>query len=207
MIRTVKVGLIGADIQASKSPALHEHEAAAQGFDYTYELIDFNVRKLGVEALPVLLKEVEERGFSGVNITFPVKQAVIQHLTKLSPEAEALGAVNTVVFREGERYGYNTDWYGFYENFRVNFSDVDTGCALLLGAGGAGSAVAHAALSLGIKKLLISDVDIAKANDLAERLSYEFSPDRLAVADNIEGAMHLAKGLIHATPAGMKNYP
>src|SRR5690606_35363824 len=123
-MRKVKVGLIGAEIQASKSPALHEREAAFHGFDYSYELIDLAERNCGAEALPGILREVEDRGFAGVNVTFPVKQAIIDHLTDLSPEARALGAVNTVVLRNGKRTGHNTDWYGFHESFRQTFSDV-----------------------------------------------------------------------------------
>ncbi|TYR32710.1 shikimate dehydrogenase [Mesorhizobium microcysteis] len=203
----IKVGLIGADIQASKSPALHEREAAHHGFDYSYDLIDLAVRTGGAAVLPLILKEVEDRGFAGVNITFPVKQAVIEHLTDLSPEARSLGAVNTVVLRDGKRTGHNTDWYGFHESFRLTFPDVPRGCALLLGAGGAGSAVAHAALALGVRTLLIHDVERERANDLATRLNDEFGADRAVVTTDIPKAMSEADGLIHATPTGMAKHP
>jgi Shikimate 5-dehydrogenase len=203
----IKVGLIGAEIQASKSPALHEREAAFHGFDYSYELIDMAERNCGAEALPGLLKEVEDRGFAGVNVTFPVKQAIIEHLTDLSDEARALGAVNTVVLKDGKRTGYNTDWYGFHESFRRNFADVPRGCALLLGAGGAGSAVAHAALTLGVEQLLVHDVEERRARDLVERLNGQFEGERAAVTSDIAAAMAKADGLIHATPTGMAKHP
>src|SRR4051812_12232234 len=103
------VGLIGKGIQRSKSPALHEAEAAAQGFRCTYELIDLDERGLEINALPSLLEEAESRGFSGVNITYPCKQAVIPLLHSLSDEARAIGAVNTVHFSNGTRAGFNTD--------------------------------------------------------------------------------------------------
>jgi Shikimate 5-dehydrogenase len=203
----IKVGLIGAEIQASKSPALHEREASAHGLDYSYSLIDLAVRKCGAEALPAILQEVEDQGFAGVNVTFPVKQAIIEHLTELSPEAQSLGAVNTVVLRDGKRIGHNTDWYGFHESFRLNFPNVARGCALLLGAGGAGSAVAHAALSLGVEKLLIHDIDQGRATELVTRLNKEFEAERAIVSPDIAEAMSAADGLIHATPTGMAKFP
>jgi shikimate dehydrogenase len=205
--RTVKVGLIGADIQASKSPALHEREARLHGLDYSYTLIDMTERKTGIEGLRGLLDEVEAKGFAGVNITFPAKQAVLPHLTELSDEATALGAVNTVVFRDGKRIGHNTDCYGFHENFRQGLPDVKRDRALLLGAGGAGAAVAHAALTLGIGHLVISDQDPERANSLARSLNEQFSGGRASATSDVAAAVRSADGLIHATPTGMKNHP
>ncbi|TIP82594.1 MAG: shikimate dehydrogenase, partial [Mesorhizobium sp.] len=101
--RAVLVGLIGADIQMSKSPALHEREGALQGLDYRYELLDLAERGLTATALPDLLAEQEARGFAGSNITHPCKQTVIPHLADLSEDARMLGAVNTVVFKDGKR--------------------------------------------------------------------------------------------------------
>ena len=77
----MKLGLIGAGIQRSRSPALHEHEAAAQGLRLTYELIDLDPLGMGVEALPRLLADAKRRGFAGLNITYPCKQAVIALLS------------------------------------------------------------------------------------------------------------------------------
>ena len=203
----IKVGLIGSDIQASKSPALHEREARLHGLGYSYELIDMRVRDLGLDRLGTLLDEVEAAGFAGVNITFPAKQAVLQHLTDLSDEARALGAVNTVVLRDGKRIGHNTDWFGFYENFRQGLPDVARDRALLLGAGGAGAAVAHAALSLGVGHLFIADRDPVRAEALAESLNAQFSTGRASATSDVGAAMQVSDGLIHATPTGMRHHP
>ncbi len=203
----IKVGLIGSDIQASKSPALHEREARLHGLDYSYELIDMRVRDVGLERLGALLDEVEAAGFAGVNITFPAKQAVLQHLTDLSDEARALGAVNTVVLRDGKRVGHNTDWFGFYENFRQGLSDVPRDRALLLGAGGAGAAVAHATLSLGVGHLFIADSDPVRAEALAESLNAQFSTGSASATSDVAAAMRVSDGLIHATPTGMRHHP
>ncbi|MBZ9792101.1 shikimate dehydrogenase [Rhizobium sp. 3T7] len=207
MKRAVLVGLIGADIQMSKSPALHECEGTLQGLDYRYELLDLAERGLPPSALPDLLAEMEARGFAGSNITHPCKQTVIQYLTDLSDDARMLGAVNTVVFKDGRRTGHNTDWYGFYENFRRGLPDVPRHRAVLLGAGGAGVAVAHAAMKLGIEHLAIFDQDIARSTKLAEDLNRRFSAERAFSITNVGEAMRTVDGLIHATPTGMKNHP
>ncbi|TGQ37119.1 shikimate dehydrogenase [Mesorhizobium sp. M4B.F.Ca.ET.214.01.1.1] len=201
------VGLIGADIQMSKSPALHETEGRRQGLDYRYELLDFAERGLPASALPDLLDEAEQRGFAGSNITHPCKQTVIAHLSRLSEDAEMLGAVNTVVFRNGERIGHNTDWYGFYENFQRGLPDVAKSHAVLLGAGGAGVAVAHAAIKLGIERLSIFDQDSKRAETLAPQLNDRFSRDCARATTDVGSALRSADGLIHATPTGMKSHP
>lgn len=202
-----RVGLIGADIQLSKSPALHMREGRAHGLDYVYELVDISARNVPESALPDLLSELEERGFAGTNITHPFKQAVIPHLDDLSEDARMLGAVNTVVFSDGKRIGHNTDWYGFHESFERGLPGARRERALLVGAGGAGVAVAHAALKLGIARLDIYDQDPARAGRLASDLNGRFGEGRAAVAETPAAVLPEADGLIHATPVGMPAHP
>ena len=201
------VGLIGADIQMSKSPALHEKEGRHLGLDYEYELVDLAERGLPPSALPNLLNELESRGFAGTNITHPCKQTVLPHLTRLSEDAKMLGAVNTVVLQNGERIGHNTDWYGFYKNFERGLPDVAKAHAILLGAGGAGVAVAHAAVKLGIEKLSIFDQDERRASILADQLNERFSGEVARPVRDVGAALASADGLIHATPTGMRSHP
>ncbi|MGV1916801.1 shikimate dehydrogenase [Rhizobium sp. 22-785-1] len=202
-----QVGLIGADIQLSKSPALHMREGRAHGLDYTYELVDINVRDVTETALPDLLAELEARGFAGTNITHPFKQAVIAHLDELSEDARMLGAVNTVVFKDGKRIGHNTDWYGFYESFQRGLPNARRDRALLIGAGGAGVAVAHAALKLGIGRLDIFDQDVDRSARLAHDLNTRFGEGRAMPAKTPAAVLGNADGLIHATPVGMPAHP
>ncbi|MGK9168883.1 shikimate dehydrogenase [Inquilinus limosus] len=204
---TIRVGLIGAGIQASRTPALHMREGAEQGLRYEYELIDLEVIGRGVEALPELVAAAERRGFAGLNVTHPCKQAVIPLLHALSDDARALGAVNTVVFADGRRIGHNTDWWGFAESFRRGLPDVRKDRAVQLGAGGAGAAVAHAALTLGIGELAIFDVDQGRAEAMAAGLSARFGTGRAVAGTDLAAAMARADGLIHATPTGMAKYP
>ncbi|MBB4478540.1 shikimate dehydrogenase [Rhizobium etli] len=205
--RKFHVGLIGADIQMSKSPALHEAEAYQLGLEYRYELLDLAERGLPASALPDLLDEIERRGFAGSNITHPCKQTVIAHLTDLSEDARMLGAVNTVVLRNGKRIGHNTDWYGFYKNFERGLPDVAKTHAVLLGAGGAGVAVAHAAIKLGIERLSIFDQDPNRAATLADQLNQRFLETCAQPIGDVSATLASADGLIHATPTGMRSHP
>ena len=153
---------------------MHEHEGAEQGHNYVYKLIDLDVLGLGSEALPELITSAERLGFNGLNITHPCKQAVIPLLTELSDDARAIGAVNTVLFQNGRRIGHNTDWSGFAESFRHGLPDAALHRVLQLGAGGAGSAVAHAALTIGVERLAIFDTDSDRARGLVSRLDARF---------------------------------
>jgi shikimate dehydrogenase len=197
------IGLIGSGIQASRTPAMHMLEASRQGLRYIYKLIDLEKLGLSASALPDLLIAAERLGFDGLNITHPCKQAIIPLLTELSEEARAIGAVNTVVLRNGKRCGHNTDCTGFAESFRRGLPGARLERVVLLGAGGAGAAIAHAALNLGIEHLTIFDTDTAKAAHLVAALG----TNRITHATNLAEAMSEADGLIHATPTGMAQHP
>ena len=200
-------GLIGSGIGASRTPALHEREAAEQGLRLVYRLIDLDRLNLGPEALADLLTAAERMGFAGLNITYPCKQAVIPLLDALSDEARAMGAVNTVVFEDGGRLtGHNTDGSGWAWGFRRALPDADLGCVVLLGAGGAGSAIAHSVLRLGAQRLRIVDSDAARAQALASALNTLYGPRAEDVTD-VAAALAGATGLIHATPTGMAKLP
>jgi shikimate dehydrogenase len=201
-----RVGLIGKGIQRSKSPAMHEAEAAAQGFSCVYELIDLDERGVEVDALPALIQEAESRGFSGVNITYPCKQAVIPLLNDLSDEARAIGAVNTVKFSNGTRTGYNTDAWGFAESFRRGLGDASLNCVAQIGAGGAGAATGYALLGLGARELMLVDVDDDRAASLARSLQRHFPDRSVHVVQELTRAIAKADGVVHATPMGMANH-
>jgi shikimate dehydrogenase len=201
------LGLIGAGIQLSRTPAMQEREAQEHGITCIYRLIDLNELQLDASALPELLTAAERMGFDGLNITYPCKQAVLPLLHALSPEAEALGAVNTVLLRGGRRIGHNTDVTGFAESFRRGLPDVPLGRAVQLGTGGAGAAVAHAALALGVGRLALFDIDQARAEALAAALCARFGAGRAVAGGTLEAEMAEADGLLHATPTGTAQHP
>jgi shikimate dehydrogenase len=205
----VLVGLVGEGIQRSHAPLLHQHEADRQGIRLLYTIIDSRELGLTPEDLPALLRWARTLGYRGLNVTHPFKQAVVGHLDELRGVAAILGAVNTVVFEDGTACGYNTDAPGFRLSFRRSFADAARERVVQLGAGGAGAAVAHALLTLGVGRLTVVDVDSAKAGELADTLAPEFGCDRIAVSgvEELSAVLAKADGLVNATPVGMAHHP
>ncbi|CAI3789866.1 Quinate/shikimate dehydrogenase (NAD(+)) [Pseudomonas sp. MM227] len=203
----VLAGLIGAGIQQSRTPAMHEREGAAQGLGYVYRLIDLDALKLDNGALEELLTAAQRMSFTGLNITFPAKQAIIPLLDELSPEAAGIGAVNTVVLKDGKRVGHNTDCLGFAEGFRRGMQGAKRDRVVQMGAGGAGAAVAHALLLEGVGQLSIFDVEPARAQALADNLNQHFPGQPARVGSDLLAALSEADGLVNTTPMGMAKLP
>ncbi|PWI08459.1 shikimate dehydrogenase [Streptomyces sp. NWU339] len=206
------VGLIGSGIGPSLSPALHEREADRQGLRCLYRLLDLDTIGVPPEAVGELLRAARLLGFDGLNITHPCKRLVVEHLDALDPQAEALGAVNTVVFEGGRAVGHNTDVTGFAASFARGLPDVPLERVVQLGAGGAGAAVAHAVLTLGAGRVTVADALPERADELADSLNRTFGADRAAAAplDRLPKLLAAADGsggLVHATPTGMAAHP
>lgn len=196
----VRMGLVGRGIGLSRTPAMHEAEAAAHGFSCTYELYDKDAGAKG--ELPDILDRCEAAGFAGLNVTFPYKQAVIPHLHHLSDPAHRIGAVNTIVFRDGRRFGHNTDFWGFSQSLQRELPDASLDTVLLIGAGGAGAAVAHALVDLNAGHILIADQRGGAAQSLVQAAG-----PRAEAVDSLAAAAAIADGIINATPAGMAKSP
>ncbi|TCT96050.1 shikimate dehydrogenase [Pseudomonas sp. LP_4_YM] len=205
--QSILVGLIGRGIQASRTPALHECEGDAQSLRYLYRLIDADELGLKDSALPDLLDAAQRTGFTGLNITFPFKQAVVPLLDELSDEARSIGAVNTVVFKDGKRIGHNTDCLGFAEGCRHGLADVQKRRVVQMGAGGAGSAVAHALLTEGVEQLALFDIDFARGQALVDNLNERFGAGRTSLGIDLAATLADADGLVNTTPVGMAKLP
>ena len=201
--QTYAAGLIGAGIGNSLSPALHEREARRLGFDGSYRLFDIDALGCDPSDAGELVREARELGLGGVNVTHPCKQLVVPELDDLSREAAELNAVNTVVFDGDRLVGHNTDTTGFAEAFRRGLPGVATERVVVLGAGGAGAAVAHAMLRLGARELTLVDVERERAQELVARLGAGAAAEPPALPRLLAGA----DGLVHATPMGMAAYP
>ncbi|HEY5854647.1 MAG TPA: shikimate dehydrogenase, partial [Aldersonia sp.] len=114
-----RIGLVGAGIATSLSPLLHEHEAAALGLrDYRYDLIDLDRSGTPVERTGEVVRDAIASGYTGLNVTHPCKQVVLDVLDELSPGARAIGAVNTAVVSQNKLFGHNTDGSGFLSALR-----------------------------------------------------------------------------------------
>jgi shikimate dehydrogenase len=192
------LGLIGSPIMSSAAPAMHEAAAAALGLRAQYRLIDIP----GADAamLRKMLDGVRLLGFSGVNVTFPYKEAIIPLLDALAPGAAAIGTANTVVVRDGKLTGHNTDATGFASAFMSVLGSPGDAPVALIGAGGVGRAIGFAVAEIGARSLQIFDSDTAKAQALATRLS-----DRLEtrVCASVAEALKGVGGVINGTPIGM----
>ena len=196
----VRLGLVGRGIQLSRTPAMHEAEAEAHGLPCTYELLDTDA---GTEDdLAAILSRAEAEGFAGLNVTYPYKQAVMEHLDQVSDAAGRIGAVNTVVFRDGGRFGHNTDFWGFSESVRRGLKDAPMDRVLLLGAGGAGAALAFALAALGVSRLMIADTRPGAAEALAGAVG-----GPAEAAEDVKEAVRIADGIVNATPVGMAKLP
>lgn len=196
--RRFLTGLIGAPIAHSASPAMHERAAQALGVHCHYQLIE--IAGAGRGELHVLLEGIRRLGFAGVNVTFPYKEAVVDLLDELSPDAAAIGAVNTVLVRNGRLIGCNTDRSGFARSVADLLAKSASGPVALLGAGGVGKAIAFALASLEVAELRIFDTDRVKAEQLAALLP---ARQRTRIADSVADALQGAVGLVNGTPVGM----
>jgi shikimate dehydrogenase len=207
--REVITGLVGAGITESLSPALHEREASLLGFEYSYVLFDLDELGRPPEEVGEVVRQACRDGLRGLNVTHPCKQVVVSELDRLAPEAAALGAVNTIVFDEQGLVGHNTDATGFREAFERRLPGAGIERVVLLGAGGAGSAVAYAILALGARQLVVLDADEERAAALASALAPRFDGRAVQAGklDDIRALLAEADGLIHATPTGMDGHP
>lgn len=202
------VGLIGAKIQHSLSPALFEDACNSLGVRGHYHLMDLDL--LDGRALPDLLGAARTSGFRGVNVTYPCKEAVLALLDGASPEARRIGAVNTVTIgRDGETTGYNTDCIGFRRSFEEVFGreSADGKSVLLIGAGGAGRAVAFALFELGVREVILGDSNPRQADNLAAALRGHFGAASCRLTREPEAELASVAGVVNATPVGMIGVP
>jgi shikimate dehydrogenase len=191
-------GLIGAPIAQSAAPAMHEQAADALGVRCHYQLIE--VAGADAAGLRALLDGVRRLGFAGVNVTFPYKEVVVPLLDEMSERARDIGAVNTVVVRDGRLIGHNTDTTGFERAIADLVAASNRGAVALIGAGGVGKAIGFALAGLNVAGLRIFDAERARAERLAALLS---AHEGVVVADSVEQALQGAVGLVNGTPVGM----
>lgn len=204
----VLAGLIGRGIARSRTPEMHMAEAAAQSLRGVYRIIDVDTLPEDEQNLKAIVHAAEVTGFNGLNVTYPFKMEVIPLLDQLSPNAAAVGSVNTIVFRDGKRIGHNTDLWGFAESFRQNMIGVSLKTVLLIGAGGAGVAVAHALADCGVQHLKIFDVDTVRVEQLARQVRSNRQGLTVEPVTTLDAASCAnLSGIVNASPVGMAKTP
>jgi len=198
------VKLIGYPVEHSRSPLMHNAAFQSLGLDFVYLL--FSVK-------PSHLKEavtgLRASNVAGANVTIPYKEEVMKYLDEITPEAKLIGAVNTIHNREGKLIGYNTDGQGFITSLLTDGKvKLEGQKVFLIGAGGAGKAVAVKLAERGVERLVITDKIVERAEALVGRLR-ENIPDCPVYAVAIsskEFAETISEStlLVNATPVGMK---
>jgi shikimate dehydrogenase len=184
-------GLIGEKLGHSFSPQIHNMIFENINPKAVYNL--FEIKKENLEKAVEGLKALEARG---VTVTIPYKVEIIKYLDEISPEAERIGAVNTVDFKNGKLIGYNTDYYGFGETLKKTAIDITNKSAVILGTGGASKAVVQYLIDNNIGELIYVSREPQKVNNLGDFkvISYE----QLHELENKDL-------IINCTPCGM--YP
>lgn len=194
------VGLIGWPVEHSLSPAMHNSAFAVLNLNWCYV------------PLPVHPEQLEEAvaglwalSFMGANVTVPHKEMVMSYLDHVAPEAQAIGAVNTIVVREGKSIGYNTDWQGFLTAVSEGGFEPQGKRAVVLGAGGAARAVVYALAHAGAQVTVLNRTParaqalIRDFSPLFPSLSLLSLPLTLQTLEEQAAEAHL---LVNATPVG-----
>ena len=198
---TKLVGLIGHPIEHSLSPAMHNSAFAALNLNWCYLPLTVHPERLG-EAVTGL----RALSFVGANVTVPHKEAVMSHLDHVAPEAQAIGAVNTIVVHEGRSIGYNTDWRGFLTALSEGGFDPQGKRAVALGAGGAARAVVYALAQDGAQVTVLNRTP-ARAHALIRNFSPLFPSTSLfalpLTLQTLEERTADAHLLVNTTPVGL----
>jgi len=192
----LKAGVVGWPVSHSLSPRLHSYWLETYGIAGEY--IPYPVTAVG---LPAFIAGLRNSDISGVNLTIPHKETVIALLDEVDEIAASIGAVNTVVVRDGKLYGSNTDLYGFTENI---FPHVKaTGKAVVLGAGGAAKSVCRALQNMGFARIVV----LNRTEDRAQAMISELKGEGLATQRWQERSIALggADLLVNTTSLGLKN--
>ncbi len=204
----ILIGLIGANIMGSLTPALFADAFSSAGIVGFYHLMD--VDRMPGRRLEQLLDAMKTAGFAGANITYPFKQDILALLDAVDPQATQIGAVNTVAITpDGRTTGYNFDRIGFRRSFEESLgrSSAKNATVVQVGAGGAGRAVAFALMDLGVAVLIIHDLDGARANALKVDLAAHYGTSRCRITSDLERDITAADGVVNATQVGMRGFP
>jgi shikimate dehydrogenase len=201
-LETIRLGLIGDNIAASRAPDLHHAAARICGIDVRYERLV--PRDLGL-TFDDVVEWAKRDSFRGLNITYPYKEQVLRFVTIGDPVVRAMGACNTMLFG-APATGFNTDYTGYVSAFRAQFGARPPGAVAMAGSGGVGKAVAFGLAELGAKSLTLFDVDEGKSRSLAAALQPHRGAMSVQVAASLAEACEGADGLVNCTPSGMVNY-
>lgn len=189
------LGLLGSQLASSASAHMLESASYDLGLSCHYQLID--IAGASRADLQQLLFGVRNLGFSGINVAAPYNEAVLDLLDDLSVSARAIGAVNTILVRDGKLIGTNTEHSGFKRAFKPLIEAAPKGAVAVIGAASVGKAVVFALGALKVDEIRIFDADAANMETLAA-----FAKVRIVRCASVEEAMCGAVGVINTTAPG-----
>ncbi|TMW73887.1 shikimate dehydrogenase [Alteribacter natronophilus] len=193
----MQMGVFGHPVAHSMSPVMHQAALRELNLEGSYEAYD-----IAPDELKEGIESVRSEGYRGINITLPHKVAVMEYLDHVSEEAQAIGAVNTVVNEDGKLTGYNTDGQGFLESVLERTGDLPDKRVLIIGAGGAARAVSVSFARHGVEELVITNRTLSKAREIAERCR-QWCEVRVLPATMAQAAFTGFDLIVNTTPIGM----
>jgi shikimate dehydrogenase len=201
---TLKLGLIGDNIAASRAPDLHRIAGRLNNMDVQYDRL---VPKELNQTFDQIFESYPDNGYQALNITYPYKEYVIPKVEIDDPMVRAIAAVNTVVFEGTSSKGYNTDYTGFIASYQQVRAGAAPGVCCLVGTGGVGRALAFGLVKLGANEIRLFDRDSTKAQQLACDLNALDPQTVVTAVDDLDVATANCDGLLNGTPVGMVGYP
>ncbi len=201
------LGLLGYPLLGSLSPHLHSAALKCMGLEGEYHLYPIPEGEQGEQPMRELFNRLRNGRIQGLNVTLPHKQRVIPFLDDLTPAAQAIGAVNTILVQEGKLIGENTDAPGFWADLKRVFPHAESeagagGIALVLGAGGAARAVVHALTCAGWK-VLVAARRQEQAQALVKDLRFGDLQALNLSPQSLQPHLPSLRLIVNATSAGM----
>ena len=191
---TLKLGLIGDNIAASRAPDLHRIAGQLNNMDVQYDRL---IPKELNQTFDQIFKSCPDNGYQALNITYPYKEHVVSKVEIDDPMVRAIAAVNTVVFDGTLSKAYNTDYTGFIAAYEQVRAGAKPGVCCLVGTGGVGRALAFGLVKLGADEIRLFDRDSAKAQQLAQDLNALDPQTMVAAHNDLDAATDNCLSLIH----------
>ncbi len=200
-----KLGLIGLNIKASRSPSLHKMLGKLNETSVTYELqtpVDSSS-----EAFSEKLDELIAESYTGTNVTFPFKQIAIERADEVNDAVLKTGASNTLCIKDGKISAFNTDYTGFIRGYLSRLGEMPAGKVLLIGAGGVGRAIGFALFELGATEVMVSDLNMASAQSLVDSINEAGYTAHYISPELIGETAKKVDGVVNCTPVGHYTTP
>lgn len=197
-----QLGLIGYPIKHSLSPWIHEHFLKKTNLSGSYDIIEISLE----ENFSERIQQLRDQQIDGFNITVPYKQTIIPYLDELDANAKRIGAVNTVVLKDGKWIGYNTDGIGYVRSLEEAYPELFTNKSsrvLLLGAGGAARGIYDALTTSGFTYVDLANRTLSSAEEIAE-LKLPHTKTKTFTLQEAEARLAEYDVIIQTTSVGMK---